>query len=267
MAYLGARLVPGVESASDSTYRRAVSISGTPVELVIDLSRASSGGALSVSAGPSQVDQSALESLVRRLVDGDAPVGEIRDVLVGDAVLKPLVQRIPGVRIPGCADPFELAVRAILGQQVSVATARTLASRVASAFGQRTALQRCPVLFPTPGQLAKAPMERVGVSSRRGSAIRSLAQKVVSGDVTIEPEVPPGRSRQELLAIPGIGPWTEAYIRLRALGDRDSLPEGDRGLMQVFGVRRPSELRERADSWRPYRAYGAIYAWSTFLMP
>jgi 3-methyladenine DNA glycosylase/8-oxoguanine DNA glycosylase len=254
----------GVELVDSTTYRRSIYVDGCAGEVEVDLASASVDGRV-LFATSSGLDPESLKERVGRLVDFDAPVQDIVSTLAPDRALRPWIRTYPGVRVPGTMDSFELAVRAILGQQVSVTTATTLATRVSARYGRRADLPRCPLLFPTPGQLAGAMLEEVGVSPARARAIRDLAEGVASEGVVLDPAGNIGRSRQQLLAIRGVGPWTAAYVALRGLGDRDSIPETDLGLVRAFGVERPEDLAARSAAWTPYRGYAAVYAWSTYL--
>jgi AraC family transcriptional regulator, regulatory protein of adaptative response / DNA-3-methyladenine glycosylase II len=272
LAYLGVRAMPGTEEVEGLVYRRAiVGPAGAGVGvLTVDLSNAAATGRVRTSCMPAlgHTPQS-LTALVTRLLDADAPVDAIAAVLERDRLLLPLVADTPGMRIPGAVGPFELAVRAVLGQQVSVAAASTFAGKIAREWGlplQQPAgmLRRA---FPGPDRLAEAPLEDLGVARGRAAAIRHLACSVQAGRMQLQPG---GGERAEaaLLEVPGIGPWTASYIGLRGLGNRDAIPTSDLGLRQVLGNGTPwtpSQVTERSAPWRPWRGYAASYLWSTFL--
>jgi len=209
-----------------------------------------------------------IAACARRLFDLSADPQPIierlgRDRRVGRAIRK-------GLRVPGAWDPFELAVRAILGQQVSVAGATTLAGRLADRFGTRlptsAASGRLTHVFPGPATLVDAPLEATGLTRTRADAVRALATAVVR-----EPRFlhGPGGIREtveRLVALPGIGPWTAEYIAMRVLGDPDAFPNGDLGLRQAVGpvgrTATPAQAVQAAEAWRPWRAYAAMAIWT-----
>lgn len=223
VAWLAARAIPGVESVEEGVYRRG------------DVRISRSGERLTLSASVLTQD---LEARARRLFDVDADPRSIREVLSRDGLLAPLVAKRPGVRVPGAWDPFELAVRAIVGQQVSVAGARTILGRIAAKHGLSAAA------------LAEAEIE--GMPRRRADTIRILARAVADGEIVL--------GRDDLTRIPGIGPWTASYIAMR-LGDRDAFPAGDLVLRRNAGNLSERELLQRAEAWRPYRASAAMLLW------
>jgi 3-methyladenine DNA glycosylase/8-oxoguanine DNA glycosylase len=216
------------------------------------------------------MDTASLRELVVALTDADAPVRAITNRLGDDPFVGSLVRKRPGLRIPGTVDPFELAIRAILGQQISVAGASTLAGRIAATWGSEVALAPGGLcrMFPGAQQLVDAPVERVGLSRSRAGAIRGVAAAVSDGRLDLRPgQEDLGAAEEALLAINGIGPWTAAYIALRGLRNRDAIPIGDLGLRQAMGCRKASEVAALAEGWRPWRGYGAVHLWSTFLEP
>lgn len=270
LAYLGVRAMPGTEEVEGLVYRRAIIGPAGVGVLTVDLSDTATTGQVQASCTPAlgHTPQS-LTTLVTRLLDADAPVDAIIARLERDRLLLPLVTDTPGVRIPGTVSPFELAVRAVLGQQVSVAAASTFAGKIAREWGpplQQPAgtLRRA---FPGPDRLTDAALEDLGVTRGRAAAIRHLAYSVQVGRMRLQPG---GGEHTEaaLLEIPGVGPWTASYIGLRGLGNRDAIPTSDLGLRQVLGNGTPwspSQVAERSAAWRPWRGYAASYLWSKFL--
>jgi AraC family transcriptional regulator of adaptative response / DNA-3-methyladenine glycosylase II len=200
---------------------------------------------------------------VRRLFDLDADPQRIAEHLGRDDALAPRLVRRPGLRIPGAWDGFETAVRAVLGQQVTVRGARTLAGRLAAAFGDPidagAGLTRC---FPPAERLVDADLTRIGLPARRAAAINRLAAEVASGAIVLDGTADPERTRAQLLGLDGFGPWTADYIALRALGEPDAFPAGDLGLRKALGLP-AAALAARAESWRPWRGYAAITLWSS----
>src|ERR1051325_9903768 len=183
---------------------------------------------------------------VRQLFDADADSAAIDKHLERFPILNVATNR--GVRVPGAWDPFELALRAIVGQQVSVAGATTLMKRIAS-HGL------------APADVAKAP--NVGMPAARWGTIRGLARAVACGDVVLQRGATLGDSIRMLTAIKGIGPWTAHYIAMRALREPDAFPQGDLGLRKAAGGVTDRELLRLAEPWRPYRAYAAMLLWRT----
>ena len=261
LAFLAARATPGVESVEPLRYRRTISVAGA--HGVIGVSRAESGPALALDVRfPDPRALLIIVERVRRMFDLGADPSAIREQLCGDPLLGPTLARHPGIRTPGAWDGFELAVRAILGQQVSVRAATTIAGRIASMFGTRVedggGLER---LFPTPAQLARAPVERAGVMPARADTIRTLARHVAGGDLAFGTS-PDGRaSVSALTSLPGIGDWTAQYIAMRALGEPDAFPSGDLVLRRVAGNLSARDLERRSDAWRPWRAYAVMLLW------
>ncbi|MEE4301089.1 MAG: AlkA N-terminal domain-containing protein, partial [Pseudomonadales bacterium] len=201
-----------------------------------------------------------LRDLLRRaerMFDLDAPVEDVRDRFRADPILGRAVASEPGRRVPGNWDPFELAVRAVLGQQVSVAAARTHADRLLELLG----VDGPDALFPTPAELAGADLGALAMPASRRETIRTLAAAVAEGRVDLE--LPPDEVRAQLLALRGIGPWTADYVAMRGLKDRDAFPAGDLVVRQALagGSRKlptEAEVRSRAEAWRPLRAYAAL---------
>jgi AraC family transcriptional regulator of adaptative response / DNA-3-methyladenine glycosylase II len=172
------------------------------------------------------------------------------------------IEVMPGLRMAGCWDGFELAVRAILGQQVSVKAATTLAGRLAQTFGTPVSTDpHLTHLFPSPEVLAEADVSRIGLPAKRAQTIRALARAVSEGRISFSSIANIEEFQTRLREIPGIGDWTMQYIAMRALGDPDALPVGDLGLLRGAGLHQARELTERAEAWRPWRAYAAMYLW------
>lgn len=269
LAYLRVRAVGGVELVDGLRYRRALRVKGTEGILTIDLENAEREGTVVVQYSSSlESEVETLREVVDRLVDATAPIEEIDAVLGQDPILAPLVQRRPGVRIPGTTEPFELAVRAILGQQISVAAATTLAGRIAARWGTMLSTPEAGLIriFPEADELADAVLERVGLSRTKATAIRHLGAAVAEGQIDLTPVRTGERPELEtLLAIPGIGPWTASYIALRGLRDRDSIPANDLGIRNALSYGSAREVAVAAERWRPWRGYGAIHLWSTYL--
>ena len=165
--------------------------------------------------------------------------------------------------MPGCWDGFELAVRAILGQQVTVKGATTLAGRLVRAFGRKLAVPNgLTHLFPTSEVLARADLSAVGLPASRAATIRELARAVADGELKFEGVIDTEAFRTRLCEIPGIGKWTAQYVAMRALRDPDAFPAGDLGLMRGLNALSERDLERRSEAWRPWRAYAAMCVWN-----
>ncbi len=259
--FLAMRAVPGVESGDVHGLRRVVRTSHglATVDLV------PAGGHVTARiALPDLTDLGSLVARLRRLLDSDADPLAVAQALSQDRALAPLVASRPGLRVPGTVDGFELAVKAILGQQVSVAGARTLAGRLALALGEELSepagdLARA---FPTAEAVADASLDGLGLTGGRSRALRALATAVADGSLVLDAGADREEARQRLLALPGVGPWTAGYIAMRALGDPDGWPSNDLVLDRWTAA-------NDADSthWRPWRAYAALHLWSAASSP
>jgi AraC family transcriptional regulator, regulatory protein of adaptative response / DNA-3-methyladenine glycosylase II len=254
--------VPGVEEVDGGTYRRT-----------LRLDHGAAVGALTPEPGGVRLrlrlddlrDLTAAVARCRRLLDLDADPVAVSSQLGEDPLLGPLVRAHPGLRVPGCVDGFELAVRAIVGQQVSVAGARTVLGRLAELHGERApAADREPApgglarLFPTPEALAAADPTSFPFPRRRASALVELAQRTAAGELVLDAGADPDEARELLTRIPGVGPWTAGYVAMRALGDPDVFLPGDVGIRHAL-----ARLDEAPDdrAWRPWRSYAVMYLW------
>ena len=269
IGFFAARAIPGLERIIDRRYLRAVRVGDS--QGVVEVR--DEGGAISLTVhGIGTRALFPVAQRVRSMFDVDAPIDDIVDVLGVDRILRDRLRGCPGLRVPGAWDGWELAVRAILGQQVSVKAATTLAGRVVETYGE-TLAPGMPVrlpnrLFPLPSRLARARLERLGIVRSRAQSIRELARALLDGRVRFDATQQPEAFRAALTAIPGIGNWTADYVAMRGLKDPDAFPSADLGLLRAFdsvaGRRlRPRELAERAEDWRPWRAYAAILIWNT----
>lgn len=257
LAFLAARAIPGVEQISDGRYQRTLSIDGKAGSISVRQATDSPALILDVHFGDSQALLTIVER-VRRLFDVAADPAMIAAQLGGDALLKNAYAAHPGIRTPGAWDPFELTVRAILGQQISVAAATTIAGRVAARWGTPIdGANGLTHLFPTPAQMANAPLEEAGIIATRAATLRSVAKAVVDGSLVFD-----GISTGEALrSIPGIGDWTAQYVLMRALNEPDAFPSGDLVLKRMAGNCTSTVLERRSQAWRPWRAYAVMLLW------
>ncbi len=271
LAFFAARATPGVEAVQDGRYLRTVAIGDQRGIVEVH----DTGEQLSLSLHG--VATSALFPIVQRMrgvFDLDASTDDIAGILLRDKRLARLLKTSPGVRVPGSWDGFELTVRAILGQQVSVSAATTLAGRIAERYGERVdiavhGLEQAPQrLFPTAPMLQRARLENLGIIGSRARTIRSVARAVVAGELRFDPAETPENLRASLLSIKGIGDWTAEYVAMRAMKDPDAFPASDLGLLRAFdrsgrARMKPAELSQRAEAWRPWRAYAALLLWGS----
>ena len=267
LGFLALRAVPGVEQVTGDRYARTIRAPGGPG--LIELTMPDGAGA---RPGPRHVLLRArlprlrgvgqVVSRCRQLLDLDADACAISAVLAADGLLAPLVAARPGLRVPGTYDGFELAVRAVLGQQVSVLAARTLAGRLASRFGTRLEMpgNSPAILFPGPADLADADLSGLGLTTARQATLRALGAAVAGGTLALDHGADPQQTAARLAELPGIGPWTISYILMRAVGDPDAFPPSDLGVRRVLEHLGGSTAR--ADRWRPWRAYAAVHLWT-----
>ncbi|QIN79398.1 helix-turn-helix domain-containing protein [Rubrobacter marinus] len=270
LRFLGERAVSGVEEYVDGVYRRTLRL---PHGV----------GAVALSDGGDHVgcvlrledprDLGVAVERCRRLLDLDADPLAVAEVLGADPIIGPIVRRSPGRRVPGSVDGPELATRAVLGQQVSVKGARTLAGRLVALCGE-------PVpealsgpgggpgyLFPGPGAVADADLEALGMPRTRREALRELARALADGGVVLDPGVDREEAGRRLVGIRGIGPWTASYVAMRALGDPDAFLPTDlgarRAIERLGHPGAPASVARLAEGWRPWRAYATQYLWAS----
>ncbi len=266
IGFLRVRAIPGVEHVLEGTYRRVVHIDGCVGTIAVR--RMADRAALELEVAPALVPVlMPLVARVRRLFDLDARPDAIGAVLGRDPLLRALVARRPGLRVPGAIDPFEAAIRAMLGQQVSVAAATTLAGRFAAGFGTPLAVptETLRHRFPTAAEIAKrspAEIAAIGLPSARAAALVTLASAVATGAIRLDGMVDLERFVADLVALPGIGPWTAHYLAMRALHTPDAFPAADLGVKKALGGT-PKTAEARAEAWRPFRSYAVIYLWSS----
>ncbi len=267
LAYLSDRAMGPAEQALDGAYLRTVSMGDCRGWLRVQ--PIEGRNALSVELDLALVPVlAAILVRLRSLLDLDARPDVIGGQLRGDPLIAPLTKRTPGLRLPGAFDGFELAVRAILGQRVSVKGATTLATRLAQAMGERieTPYPTLDRLAPTAERLAdvkESKLKSLGISPPRAAAIRALARSVARGELRLAAGVDPQSTVEALQRLPGVGPWTAQYIVMRAGRWPDALPDGDLGLLKAAKASSPRALARRAEAWRPWRAYAAMFLWNS----
>jgi AraC family transcriptional regulator, regulatory protein of adaptative response / DNA-3-methyladenine glycosylase II len=261
LAFLAERATPAVEAVESGRYCRTISLNGHAGSLAVSLEK--SGSALEVRISFSEPRWLFLiVERLRRMFDLRADPREITSRLALDPMLARRIKAMPGLRVPGCWDAFELAVRAIVGQQVSVKGATTLTGRLVQTFGAPIVTSP-PLthLFPAPEVLAEANVARMDLPRKRAETIRALARAVCEGRIAFDSITNVEHFQSRLRELPGIGNWTAQYIAMRALGDPDAFPASDLGLLRGASLPGERELAHRAESWRPWRAYAAMYLW------
>jgi AraC family transcriptional regulator of adaptative response / DNA-3-methyladenine glycosylase II len=262
LGYLAARATPGVEVVEHGSYRRSILLNGYDGWFGATLDERNSALAVSIQFG----DPGSLFFIIERIramFDLNADSTEITRCLGGDPTLAGRVKVAPGLRVPGCWNGFELATRAVLGQQISVKGATALAGRVVTTFGQAiSAGDGLTHLFPTAEVLAETDLRRAGLTKARAETIRALARAVCDRHISFDGIVDSEAFLGWLCEIRGIGRWTAQYIAMRALGEPDAFPSGDLGLLRAVNLVTARELEQRAEAWRPWRAYAAMYLWN-----
>jgi AraC family transcriptional regulator of adaptative response / DNA-3-methyladenine glycosylase II len=271
LQFFAARATPGVEAVSGDTYSRTVSRKNE--HGLVEIRPGLRDGYLSLTLRG--INTQALFETVqtaREVFDLDAPMPEINTALVKDRVLKGMLRNNPGVRVPGSWDGFELTIRAILGQQISVKAATTLAGRIAANYGERLQLPGDHIaadlnrVFPQAERLVRAKFLNIGLVRSRAETIRRVAAAVVSGDLHFDVAQNPEAFCDSLRSIKGIGNWTAEYVAMRALKNPDAFPGSDLGLIKAIEYPErvtPKDLLLRAENWRPWRAYAAMLLWSS----
>ncbi len=256
--HLAATAVPGVEEWRDGAYRRTLRLPRGPA--VVALAPRPDHIACELTLADPR-DRSAAVATCRRLLDLDADPVAIDAALAADPVLAPLVARAPGRRVPGAADGGEMALRAVLGQQVSTAAARTLTGRMVLAAGEEVddPAGGLTHLFPTAAAVAGLDPVVLAMPERRRRCLLGLAAALARGDVDLDPAGDRDVARAHLLALSGIGPWTVETIAMRALGDPDAFVASDLGIMAALAALGLT-VRD-AERWRPWRAYAVQHLW------
>ena len=269
MRFLQSRAIPGVEQGGDSYYRRSIRFGQESGLLEVRPDKAANHLNATFYGVPiEELRKSVRKS--RQLFDLDVDQLEVNELLSIDPILGPMVQQRPGIRVPGAWDVFELSVRAILGQQISVQAARTLAGRLVERFGEPITSQKgweVTALFPKPEVLAAADVSVIGLPKKRAVSISSLGRAFADKQVNIDATESLEDVEKCLVQLPGVGPWTAQYIAMRALSEPDAFPKGDLGLIRAIEAQGlecdiPS-LQKMAESWRPFRSYATLHLWAS----
>ena len=271
LAFLGGRAIHGVEAFDGTVYRRALALPHGHAVVAVH--------ALDESAVAAELRLADLRDLapavarVRRMLDLDADPSAFGDVLSADPMLAGLLADRPGLRVPGCADAAEALVRAIVGQQFSVAGARTVVGRLVRGFGQPLAFPDGELdrVFPSPGALADADPGTLSMPRSRGLTLTSACRALAEGQIVLDAGADRAESLAALERLRGIGPWTTAYVAMRGLGDPDVMLASDLGVRRALAAwghdDRPSAVALRAQAWRPWRSYVVAHLWAAPVAP
>ncbi|MCC2672884.1 MAG: alkA, partial [Armatimonadetes bacterium] len=267
LAFLGARTLKGVEVVRDEEYLRTVRLGSHHGWVRVRNTPAKRTLQVEVSHSLTPV-LPALLSRLRHLFDLCARPDLIATHLGMDPLLAGTVERNPGLRVPGAFDGFELAARAVLGQQVTVRAATTLAGRFSEAFGEAIATPHAELthLCPAPQRVAGLEVEELaalGIIRTRARSIITLAEEIASGRLKLHPGADPQLTMRQLVALPGIGPWTAHYIAMRALRWPDAFPKEDIALRNRLGGVTATRAEELSQPWRPWRSYATLHLWNS----
>jgi len=266
LAFFARRAIPGIEQVDEHAYTRRFAFDGVAGSLRVTQMPDDDALALEVAV-PLAAQLQQVTARVRRMFDLDADIRAINRHLRTDARLRACIRRHPGQRLPGGWDGFEIAIRAVLGQQISVAAARTLARRLVECHGAEAALDDGTMLrlFPTAETIAEADLATIGLTRQRAATLRALARAVCDGAVTFRAEQTLQQFVASWTALPGIGAWTAHYMAMRTLGDPDAFPAADLVLRKAVAVDgaplSTRALEDMAEAWRPWRAYAVMHLW------
>ncbi len=268
LAFLSYRAIPGVEAFARDGYARTFSLHGHVGDFRVRFRDGANRAEVAIRyPRPRHLDQ--IVHRIRSLLDLRADSAEIDRHLSGDPLLGPAVRRFPGLRVPGCWDGFEVAVRAVLGQQVAVKAASTLAARIARRHGApcRSGHPGLSRVFPDAAALAGADLGGLGIVGQRIAAIQRIGELTLNGALRINGPADADDFMRTALGVKGVGLWTAHYIAMRALGDPDAFPHPDLVLRRAAapdgGTLTAGELLELAEPWRPWRAYATMLLWQT----
>ena len=271
LRYLVVRTVDSLERINGATYLRSVRRPDGS-HLLLEIQHDVAGHALLARARPA-LPAAGVRALVERSFDLATDLTSFRKLASRDLLLAPLLTARPALRLPQLLDPFEGLIRAVLGQQVSVVGASTMTDRLVRAFGTPLAPVEgeAPFFgFPQPARLADAgaaSLQTIGLTKAKAATLHGVSSAIASGTIDLDAlrGVPTDEAEATLIALPGIGPWTAHYVRMRALGDRDAFPAADLGVLKAManaGVER-RDIADRAERWRPWRAYATLHLWES----
>jgi AraC family transcriptional regulator, regulatory protein of adaptative response / DNA-3-methyladenine glycosylase II len=266
LEFLATRHIPGVEHVTENSYARTISIDGISGDFKVEFLTGSREIKIEINYPATKALYTIIDQ-IRSLFDLRADSVQIESFFEQDAILKPLVKNYPGMRVPGCWDGFEVSIRAILGQQVTVAAATTLAGRIARELGENYSGGNAHLthIFPTAEAIVAGELSGLGIVGARILAIKALAEKVASNEIIINCTAPTDEFLKQICSIKGIGEWTGYYIAMRALSDPNAFPYSDlilcRAAAEPGESLTPKQLRELSLSWQPWRAYAVLLLW------
>jgi len=260
LAWLGQRTVVGIDEWDGTTYTRTAALGRSTGRISL---RATGQAGVEVTAWNERA-LAETRPRIRHLLGLDDDPRPWLAAFADDPILGPRVAEQPGLRMPGSWDPWEMCARAVLGQLVSVAAARTLTMRLAERHGLR--LADGGIVFPTAATVAAGDLDGLGLPNARRDALRAIAELVASDGVDLSPTADPEAAQAALVALKGIGPWTAMYVRMRAIRDLDAFPAADLGVLIALADttgKRPTEAeaRRRGEAWRPYRGVATMHLW------
>ena len=272
LRYLVVRTVDAIERVTGTNYLRSVRQHGTGAHLLLDLTHDEVSHSLSARTRPA-LPAAEIRALVERSFDLTTDLAPFRALARRDALLKPLLKARPALRLPQLLDPFEGLIRAVLGQQVSVVGASTMTDRLVRMFGTPLAEVegQLPLFgFPSPQRLADAgadTLRTIGLTTAKAATLHTVSDAVATRLIDLEAlrGAPTDEAEATLIALPGIGPWTAHYVRMRALGDRDAFPAADLGVLKAMaaaGIHK-RDILAHAERWRPWRAYATLHLWES----
>lgn len=268
LGFLSARAITGLDTVVAGVYRRSISVAGRHGWVSVE---PGAGDWLEVTVDfPEPAAMPEIERRLRRMFDLDAVPEVIKAQLSQDPLMAQLVAARPGLRLPGTWDGLELAIRAVLGQQITVVAAIRLAGKLVAQYGQALQTPHAGIthLFPTPEVLAAADLAALGMPKARGRTLSGVAQALLDDPQLFEPKASLQDGVARLVALPGIGEWTAQYIAMRQLREADAFASGDIGLINALaalegGPVSARQLLARAEAWRPLRAYAAQHLWTS----
>lgn len=272
LRYLVVRTVDSMERVTGAHYLRSVRQHGTGAHLLLDLRHDDASRSLIARTRPA-LPAAEVRALVERSFDLTTDLAPFRALARRDALLAPLLEARPALRLPQLLDPFEGLIRAVLGQQVSVVGASTMTDRLVRAFGTPLADVdgQLPLFgFPSPQRLADAgadTLRTIGLTNAKAATLHGVSHAVATRVIDLDAlrGAPTDEAEATLIALPGIGPWTAHYVRMRALGDRDAFPAADLGVLKAMataGIHR-RDILAHAERWRPWRAYATLHLWES----
>ena len=267
LAFLAYRSIPGVEVVKENSYARTISMDGIAGHFRVEFGSNSNQIQAKIQFPELKQHHHIIER-IKSIFDLHADSEQIDKFLAKDKLLKPMVKKFPGLRVPGCWSGFEVAVRAILGQQVTVKAASTLVSRISERYGQKydCNIEGLTHVFPDAKELQGAKMENIGIIRQRISAIQLIADLVASGKLVIDSTIDMKEFVDQICAIKGIGEWTAFYIAMRALNEPNAFPFSDLILRRALTEEEltPKQLLTLSEPWQPWRAYAVILLWKNY---